>query len=227
VLQGPQGEMLRQLTRSDSRLSQVRRAIDWIRTHYTEACRVEHLAALTGMSVAAFYRHFRATTAMTPIQYRKRLRLLAARRLMLFEHRDVAGAASAVGYESASQFSREYARMFGLPPVRDLARFEVSASRVRLGGSRTGSPAPRTGLPPAHRRPDVRERHPHPPASSPTGASTHSMLRPPSGISGDRKADPAPSVARIRARSRSIAYSKKPATRPLADAPRTPPWLRR
>jgi AraC-like DNA-binding protein len=126
VLQGPQGDMLRQIARPDSRLSQVRRAIDWIRLHFAEPFRVEPLAAMAGMSVAAFYRHFRTVTAMTPIQYQKRLRLLKARRQLLFEPHDAASVAFSVGYESASQFSREYARMFGLPPVRDVARFRTS-----------------------------------------------------------------------------------------------------
>lgn len=125
VLQGPQGGMLRQIARSDSRLSQVRRTIDWIRLHFLEPFRVEPLAAMAGMSVAAFYRHFRAVTAMTPIQYQKRLRLLKARRQLLFEPHDAASVAFSVGYESASQFSREYARMFGMPPVRDAARFKT------------------------------------------------------------------------------------------------------
>jgi AraC-like DNA-binding protein len=125
VLQGPQGDMLRQMARTESRMSQVRRAIDWIRAHFAEPFRVEPLAGMTGMSVAVFYRHFRAVTAMTPIQYQKRLRLLEARRMLLFEPRDAAAIAFSVGYESASQFSREYARMFGLPPMRDMARFKV------------------------------------------------------------------------------------------------------
>ena len=125
VLQGPQGDMLRQIARAESRLSQVRRAIDWIRAHYTEPFRVETLAAMTGMSVAAFYRHFTSITAMTPIQYQKRLRLLKARRLLLFEPRDASAIAFSVGYESASQFNREYSRMFGLPPLRDMARFKT------------------------------------------------------------------------------------------------------
>ncbi|WP_193338161.1 AraC family transcriptional regulator [Devosia beringensis] len=125
VLQGPQGDLLRQIGRADSRLAQLRTAIDWIRAHYDEAFRVEPLAAMTGMSVAAFYRHFRDMTAMTPIQYQKRLRLLQARQLLLFEPRDAAAIAYSVGYESASQFSREYARMYGMPPVRDVARFKT------------------------------------------------------------------------------------------------------
>lgn len=130
VLQGPQGDMLRQIARSDSRLAQVRRAIDWIRIHFAEPLRVEPLAAMAGMSVAAFYRHFRKVTAMTPIQYQKRLRLLKARRQLLFEPHDAASVAFSVGYESASQFSREYARMFGMPPRRDVARFRVPDALV-------------------------------------------------------------------------------------------------
>lgn len=124
VLQGPHGAMLRHIARPDSRVSQVRRAIDWIRAHLAEPFRVEPLAAMAGMSVAAFYRHFRAVTAMTPIQYQKSLRLLKARRQLLFEPHDAASVAFSVGYESPSQFSREYARMFGLPPVKDVARFK-------------------------------------------------------------------------------------------------------
>lgn len=77
------------------------------------------------MSVAAFYRHFKTVTAMTPIQYQKRWRLLKARRQLLFEPHDAASVALSVGYESASQFSREYAHMFGLPPLRDVARFRT------------------------------------------------------------------------------------------------------
>jgi AraC-like DNA-binding protein len=142
VLQGPQGDMLRQIARPDSRLSQVRRAIDWIRLHFVEPFRVEPLAAMAGMSVAAFYRHFRAVTAMTPIQYQKRLRLLKARRQLLFEPHDAASVAFSVGYESASQFSREYARMFGMPPLRDVARFKTPAVPADLSLSRALASAP-------------------------------------------------------------------------------------
>lgn len=131
VLQGPQGNVLRQIARRDSSMSQIRRAIDWIRDHYTEVVRAEALAAMAGMSVPAFYRLFKAITAMTPIQYQKKLRLLHARRLLLFEPRDAASIAFSVGYESASQFSREYARMFGRPPVRDVARFRLPSVSER------------------------------------------------------------------------------------------------
>ncbi len=124
AMQGPMGDLLREIARPDGRLVQVRRSIQWIRDHYSEPIRVEGLAAMADMSVPTFYRHFRAVTAMTPIQYQKRLRLLRARWLLLFEPRDTASIAFAVGYESPSQFTREYARMFGLPPVRDIARFK-------------------------------------------------------------------------------------------------------
>ena len=129
ALQGPLGGMLRDMARPNGRLSQIRRAIHWIREHYAEAFHVEHIAAMADMSVAAFYRHFKSITAMTPIQYQKRLRLLRARWLLLFEPRDAASIAFAVGYESASQFNREYARMFGMPPARDVARFKSPAER--------------------------------------------------------------------------------------------------
>ena len=77
------------------------------------------------MSIAAFYRHFKAITNMSPLQYQKRLRLLRARWLLLFDTQDAASVAFIVGYESASQFSREYARLFGMPPARDVARFKA------------------------------------------------------------------------------------------------------
>lgn len=122
LLQGPQGAMLRQIARSDSRLSQIRRATDWIRNHYAEPLRIDHLASLAGMSSSSFHRHFKAVTAMTPLQYHKQIRLQEARRRLLAEQCEAARVGFAVGYESASQFSREYARLFGLPPARDAAR---------------------------------------------------------------------------------------------------------
>ncbi len=128
VLQGSMGGLLREIARSDGHLTQIRRVIHWIRGNFAEPLRVETLAAMADMSVAAFYRHFRAVTAMTPIQYQKRLRLLRARWLLLFAPRDAASIAFEVGYESASQFSREYARLFGLPPTRDVARFRPQSS---------------------------------------------------------------------------------------------------
>lgn len=124
LLQGPQAGMIRQISLADSRLSQVRRAIAWIRDHFAEPLRVDDLAGLAGMSPAAFHRHFKAATAMSPVQFQKSLRLQQARRLLLVDH-DAARAGFAVGYESASQFSREYARLFGAPPARDAQRLRA------------------------------------------------------------------------------------------------------
>lgn len=121
LLLGPQSCVLRQIAQAGSRMSQVRRAIDWIKAHYSEPLRIETLAELAGMSAATFHRHFKAATAMSPLQYQKNLRLQQARRLLVTAA-DAARAGYAVGYESASQFSREYARMFGIPPARDAAR---------------------------------------------------------------------------------------------------------
>ena len=126
LLQGPHGALLRQIARADSRLSQVRRAIGWIREHYDQPLRVEGLAELAGMSAASFYRHFKAATAMSPLQYQKSLRLQQARMLLIADE-DAARAGYAVGYESASQFSREYSRLFGAPPARDAQRLRGQA----------------------------------------------------------------------------------------------------
>ena len=129
VLQGPYGEILREIAYPDGRLAQIRRATYWIREHYTEPFRIESLAELTNMSVATFYRHFKSITAMTPIQYQKRLRLIKARWLLLFDARNVTSIAFTVGYESASQFNREYSRMFGMPPAQDAARFKTPSTK--------------------------------------------------------------------------------------------------
>lgn len=125
LLQGPQGAKLRQIAQVDGRQSQVRRALAWIREHFTKPFKVEDLARMTGISVSVFHRHFKAATTMTPIQYQKRFRLYEARRQLLETPGDAARIAFAVGYESASQFSREYARLFGLPPARDASRLRA------------------------------------------------------------------------------------------------------
>lgn len=122
LLQGPMGPRLRQVGRSGSQLSCIRRAIDRIRRDYDKPLRIDEIAAHAGMSPSSFHRHFKAATAMSPLQYQKSLRLQQARVLMMAGPRDAAAAAFAVGYESASQFSREYARAFGAPPARDIAR---------------------------------------------------------------------------------------------------------
>ena len=119
LLQGPHGTTLRQMAELDSRLSQIRRATAWIRENYARSFRVEELAARLGMSATSLHRHFKASTQMTPIQYQKQYRLYQARQRLLAAPGNAAGVAFAVGYESASQFSREYARLFGTPPARD------------------------------------------------------------------------------------------------------------
>lgn len=116
VLQGPQGWMLRQIAHADSRLSRMRSTIGWLRQHYAEPLRIEDLAVYAGMSVSAFHRRFKSTTALSPLQFQKRLRLLAARRVLAIGGSSVTAAAYSVGYESPSQFGREYLRMFGRSP---------------------------------------------------------------------------------------------------------------
>ncbi|MNI57489.1 HTH-type transcriptional activator RhaS [compost metagenome] len=114
--------IVRQMARGDSRLNQIARAIAWIRHHYHDTCRIEEMADVAGMSRSTFHAHFKAVTAMTPLEFRSQLRLQEARRLMVAQSIDAAGAGYRVGYESPSQFSRDYVRMFGLPPGKDADR---------------------------------------------------------------------------------------------------------
>ena len=116
LIQGEQGAMVRQLGLADSRMAQVGRAIRWIRVHYAKTIRVEELAAAAGMSATSLHRHFRTVTAMSPIQFQKRIRLDTARSRLLSTGDDVADVGFAVGYGSPSQFSREYRRRFGKAP---------------------------------------------------------------------------------------------------------------
>ncbi|HEV3284970.1 MAG TPA: AraC family transcriptional regulator [Solirubrobacteraceae bacterium] len=132
LLTGPQGATVRQIGLADSRLAHLARAIRWIRGHYNETLRVEELAALATMSVSSFHRHFRAVTSMTPIQYQKQIRLREARARLLAEPGDVTGVGFAVGYDSPSQFSREYRRMFGVPPSRDALALREAAVQLSL-----------------------------------------------------------------------------------------------
>lgn len=131
LLCGPQGGRVRQIGLADSRLAQVSHAIRHIRQHFAQALAVEDLAGLARMSVSSFHRHFRAVTAMTPIQFQKQIRLQEARSRLLADGEDVAAVGFAVGYDSASQFSREYSRMFGAPPGRDVARLRQVAPLER------------------------------------------------------------------------------------------------
>lgn len=120
LLMGAQGALLRQIAASNSRLSQVRRAMGWIRDRYAEPLTIEAMAAVVGMSVSVFHRHFKAVSGLTPLQYQKQVRLHEARRRMIADSVEATQVAYAVGYESASQFSREYKRLFGSPPRRDI-----------------------------------------------------------------------------------------------------------
>ena len=129
LLKGEKGAMLRHIALSDSRLSQIGRAIAAIRNGYSEALRIEALADIAGMSTASFHRHFKTVTAMTPLQYQKQIRLQEARRLLVSQRGDAAHVAFTVGYESPSQFSREYARLFGAPPGRDAATLRDLGAR--------------------------------------------------------------------------------------------------
>jgi AraC-like DNA-binding protein len=122
VLQGPHGAMLRAIAAPDSAMARLAAAITWIRRDFNLPLRVEALAARAAMSVSAFHRHFKAATSLSPVQYQKRIRLMHARTLMVAKGSSVAAAAYDVGYESATQFSREYARLFGMAPLRDAAR---------------------------------------------------------------------------------------------------------
>lgn len=122
VLQGPLGWMLRDIASPDTALSRISVAINWIRRNFTEQIKVEALAEMAAFSVSAFHRHFKAVTALSPLQYQKRLRLLHARSQLISGQGSATSIAFSVGYESPNQFSREYARLFGLPPSRDLVK---------------------------------------------------------------------------------------------------------
>jgi len=126
LVRGPWGEAVRQLGLADSSLSRVGHAVRWLRERYAESVRVEDLARMTHMSPSAFHRSFHAVTSMSPIQFQKQVRLQEARVRLLADHRDVAGVAHAVGYESPSQFSRDYRRRFGASPVQDVARLHAA-----------------------------------------------------------------------------------------------------
>lgn len=122
VLQGPMGWMLRDIATPDTALSRVGIAIQWIRENFARPLRVEALAEMAALSVSAFHRHFKAVTALSPLQYQKQVRLLHARSLLIAGEGSTTSIAFDVGYESPNQFSREYARQFGLPPSRDAAK---------------------------------------------------------------------------------------------------------
>lgn len=125
VLQGPLGWMLRDIAMPYTALSRVGVAIKWIRENFARPLRVEALAEMAALSVSAFHRHFKAVTALSPLQYQKHVRLLHARSLLIAGEGNATSVAFGVGYESPNQFSREYARQFGLPPSKDMARWRA------------------------------------------------------------------------------------------------------
>jgi AraC-like DNA-binding protein len=122
LLQGPYGDCVRELGVPDSQTQRIAKAIEHLKRGFAQALRVEGLARIAGMSVSSFHQHFKQVTTLSPLQYQKRLRLQEARRLLLSQEAGAADVGFAVGYESPSQFSREYARLFGLPPIQDVTR---------------------------------------------------------------------------------------------------------
>jgi len=127
LLNGPMGPAMRQIAMADSGLTQISRAVRWITDNFDQPLRVQELAGMCGMSVSSFHRNFLAVTAFSPLQFQKQVRLQQSRLLLLSGAGDVATTGLRVGYDSASQFSRDYRRHFGLPPGRDAARLRALA----------------------------------------------------------------------------------------------------
>ncbi|MDC7684646.1 AraC family transcriptional regulator [Asticcacaulis sp. BYS171W] len=121
LLQGEQGRRLRQIATADGRLTRVTRAIRWLKDNYSRPFRMAALTEAASMSASSLHAHFKAVTLMSPLQYHKQLRLQEARQLIFMQGMDAADAGHSVGYDSPSQFSREYKRLFGAPPIRDAA----------------------------------------------------------------------------------------------------------
>lgn len=138
VLKGPHGWMLRDIASPGTMLARIGNAIHWLRHNFAEEFIVGALAEREAMSVSAFHRHFKAVTAMSPVQYQKRVRLLHARRMLLGRQQSVTFVAQEVGYKSVPQFNRDYARVFGLPPLKDVTQLR-KAINVR-DGSVTDAP---------------------------------------------------------------------------------------
>lgn len=132
LLQTDLAPRLLQIVSVGSQSHRVAQAIDWLKVHFTEPLRINDLAGHVNMSASSLHQHFRQLTGMSPLQYQKWLRLNEARRLMLNEHLDAGDAGFHVGYESPSQFSREYSRLFGAPPKRDIAGMRSNAGKTPL-----------------------------------------------------------------------------------------------
>jgi AraC-like DNA-binding protein len=127
LLMGEQGDRLRHIALQGGHTHRIARAIEWLRNEYDQPLRIDDIARELGMSTSSFHQHFKAVTALSPLQFQKQLRLQEARRLMLGEHLDAASAGHQVGYDDASHFNREYKRLFGLPPMRDVERLRETA----------------------------------------------------------------------------------------------------
>ena len=140
LLIGPRGEDFRLLGTAESPNNQIARAVSWLREHYRDAFKLAELAGQVSMSQTSFCRHFSRITGMSPLQFQKRLRLYEAQRLMLTEKESAETAAFAVGYESPTQFNREYKRQFGEPPYRDIERLltEGASAQSAVAGNETG-----------------------------------------------------------------------------------------
>lgn len=133
LLAGPHGPQLQHLAADGSPRQQISKAVAWLKQHFAQEMKVDELAASVHMSASTFRLHFRSITGTSPLQYQKQLRLQAARQLMLHQHMDAGSAGGRVGYESASQFSREYNRLFGLPPQQDVRRMRLTDARLPAG----------------------------------------------------------------------------------------------
>lgn len=133
LLAGPHGPQLQHLAADGSPSQQISKAVTWLKQNFTQAIQVDDLAARVHMSPSTFRHHFRAITGTSPLQYQKQLRLQEARQLMLSQNMDAGSASGQVGYESASQFSREYNRLFGSPPQQDVRRMRLTEVRPMLG----------------------------------------------------------------------------------------------
>jgi AraC-like DNA-binding protein len=135
ILRGPEGARLRAVATLGDQSHRTAKAIAWIAANYAKPLRVEELAQMASMGVSTLHHHFRMMTSMSPLQYQKQLRLQSARNLMLNNGLDAASAAFEVGYESATQFNREYSRFFGQPPMRDVrALLSPGAPKIELVG---------------------------------------------------------------------------------------------
>lgn len=135
LLQSPLGSTIREVMQVNTRLWKVRKAVEWISNNASASLDVKQIAGSVGMSVTSFHRHFKAVTDLSPLAFQKHIRLLEARRMLTSEETNVTSVAFAVGYASSSQFSREYTRMFGLSPMRDIVRDAAGSSDRRRSGA--------------------------------------------------------------------------------------------